>query len=98
VRAILDEECARTPEPAAIARQVTRREAGAIWGLTGLARRASLLQRYALYTGEPDGLAADLARYRAVTPASIEAALARWLPPSKMVEIETVPGATGRRA
>ena len=53
--------------------------------------RASLLQRYALYTNEPDGLAADLARYRAVTPQSIEAAMKRWLDPARRVEIETLP-------
>src|SRR5690606_34402920 len=59
-RAILDDQCARGIDDEAIARQVTRREATAIWSLTGLARRANLLQRYALYTGVPDGLAADL--------------------------------------
>ena len=93
VRAILDEECARGVDEASIQRQVTRREASAIWGLTGLSRRANLLQRYTLYTGEPDGLAADLARYRAVTPASIDAAITRWMPPTTMVEITTVPQA-----
>jgi predicted Zn-dependent peptidase len=62
-----------------------------MWSLTGLARRANMLQRYALYTDNPDGLAADLARYRAVTPSSIEAAMGRWLGPSRMVEVETVP-------
>jgi zinc protease len=93
VRAILDEECARGVDETSIQRQVTRREASAIWGLTGLSRRANLLQRYTLFTGEPDGLAADLARYRAVTPASIDAAIARWMPPTKMVEITTVPQA-----
>jgi predicted Zn-dependent peptidase len=91
VRAILDEQCAKGVDAEAITRQVTRREASAIWSLSSLSRRANLLQRYAMYTGEPDGLAADLARYRAVTPASIEAAIARWLPPSRMVEIETAP-------
>lgn len=91
VRAILDEESARGVDAGAIARQVTRREAAAIWSLSGISRRASMLQRYALYTDEPDGLAADLARYRAVTPASIEAAMSRWLAPSRMVEVETVP-------
>jgi predicted Zn-dependent peptidase len=50
-----------------------------------------MLQRYALYTNEPDGLAADLARYRAVTPASIAAAMKRWVDPARMVEIETLP-------
>ena len=91
VRSILDDECARNIDEAAIARQVTRREAGAIWSLTNLSRRANMLQRYAMYTGEPDGLAADLARYRAVTTASIAAAMKRWLTPERMVEITTLP-------
>lgn len=94
VRKILDEECARGIDVASIARQVTRREASALWGLTGLARRASTLQRYALYTGNADGLADDLARYRNVTQATIEAAIARWLPPSRMVEVTTLPASS----
>jgi predicted Zn-dependent peptidase len=49
------------------------------------------LQRYTLYTGDPDGLATDLARYRSVTPESIQAVITRWLPPDKMVEVTTVP-------
>lgn len=95
VRAILDEECAKGIDAASIARQVTRREAGVIWGLTGMARRAGILQRYTLYTGEPDGLAADLARYRHVTPASIDDTIRRWLPISRMVEVETRPSRPG---
>jgi predicted Zn-dependent peptidase len=91
VRAILDEECARGVDTESIARQVTRREASAIWSLSSLSRRANLLQRYMLYTDEPDGLAADLARYRTVTPASIDAAMKRWMPRERMIEIETVP-------
>jgi zinc protease len=91
VHAIHDEECARGIDANSIARQVTRREAGTLWGLTGLARRANVLQRYMLYTGKPDGLAEDLARYRNVTPVSIEAAIARWLSPSRMVEVTTLP-------
>jgi zinc protease len=91
VRAILDEECARGIDADAIARQTTRREASSIWSLSSLSRRANLLQRYALYTDDPDGLAADLARYREVTPASIDDAIARWLGPQRMVEIETAP-------
>jgi zinc protease len=90
VRAILDEECRRGIDERAIDRAVTRREAGAIWSLTGLARRASLIQRHMLYRQEPDGLAAELARYRTVTPATIDAAITRWLDPAAMVEVETV--------
>ncbi|MBA3500596.1 MAG: insulinase family protein [Myxococcota bacterium] len=90
-RAVLDEECAKGIDERAIQRAVTRREAGAIWSLTGLSRRANILQRYVMYTDEPDGLANELARYRAVTPSSIDRALARWLDPAHMIEVETVP-------
>jgi predicted Zn-dependent peptidase len=93
VRAVLDQECRIGIDERAIGRAVTRREAAAIWGLTGLARRASLIQRYMLYRHEPDGLAHDLARYRAVTPATIDQAIARWLDPARMVEIETIAAA-----
>jgi predicted Zn-dependent peptidase len=97
VRAILDEECARGVDDRAVERAVTRREASSVWALTGLGRRVGILQRYMLYTDQPDGLAEDLVRYRGVTTASIEAALARWVDPARMIEIETVPspGATG---
>ena len=92
-RAILDDVVPREIEPAAIERAVTRREASAIWNLVNIARRAGTLQRYALYTEDPDGLSRELARYRAVTPSSIAAAVARWLDPAKMIEVETVPAA-----
>jgi zinc protease len=91
VRAILDDELARPVDAGALERQTTRREAGATWSLTGLVRRAQLLHRFALYTDEPDGLAAELAEYRAVTPASTAAALARWMRPEAMVEVTTEP-------
>jgi predicted Zn-dependent peptidase len=93
VRAILDEECRTGLDERAIERAVTRREAGAIWGLTGVARRASLIQRHMLYGHEPDGLAAELARYRAITPAGVDRAIARWLDPARQIEVETVAGA-----
>jgi predicted Zn-dependent peptidase len=93
VRAILDEECARVPPSIDLQRAYIRREAGAIWALVSIAKRAQLLERYALYTDEPDGLAPELDRYRAVTPESAEAELAKWVRPDRMVEIETVPRA-----
>jgi zinc protease len=97
VRAILDDEHARAiaardadDDQRQITRVVTRREAAVVWSLASVSKRAAAIQRYMLYTGEPDGFAADLARYRAVTPASIAAATARWLA-APFVEIETVP-------
>lgn len=91
VRAILDEECTRGIDSLSLQRALTRREASTLWGLVRVDRRVSTLQRNALYTSEPDGLAADLLRYRAITPASIDAAIARWLDPSRMIEVETLP-------
>jgi zinc protease len=90
VRAILDEECARAIDQRALDRAVTRREANTVWSLTGLARRAHTIQRHVLHTDHPDHLAAELLRYRAVTPASLSAALHRWLDPARMVEVETL--------
>ncbi len=97
VRAILDEECARGVDRRGFDRAVARREASAVWSLTGLARRAQIIQRHVLYTGEPDGLAADLVRYRAVTPGSVAAAMRRWLDPACMVEVETIGAADAAR-
>ncbi|MDQ3369404.1 MAG: insulinase family protein [Myxococcota bacterium] len=97
VRAILDDQCAQGVDERAITRAVTRREAGAVWSLTGLARRAGMLQRYMLHTEQPDGLATELTSYRAVTPATIAGALRRWIDPARMVEIETVPAAKAAR-
>jgi predicted Zn-dependent peptidase len=93
VRAELDQVCRATVDERAIERAVTRREASAIWSLTGLPRRAGLIQRHLLYCDEPDGIAAELARYRAVTPDTIARAAGRWLDPAGLVEIETVAAA-----
>ena len=94
VREILDEEIARViaepPAPRALARVLTRREAGILWRLEGLERRASLIQRTMLHEHRPDGLRDELARYRAVTGDSVRAAAATWLA-APHVEIETVP-------
>jgi len=91
VRAILDEELARGIDARDIERAVTRREAGAIWSLSGLLQRSKLAQRGMLYAGEPDVLATELGSYRALTPATVNAALARWLDPAHGIEVTTVP-------
>jgi zinc protease len=98
VRAILDEECQAGVDDRAIERAVTRREAGAIWGLTGLLRRSQLIQRHMLYRSVPDGLAVELARYRGVTPDSIRGVVGTWLDPARMIEVETVAAARAQPA
>ena len=91
VRAILDDVCARPIDDVQIRRAITRREAGSMWALTSLAKRAQLLQRYALYTGDPDGLAGELALFRKLTVTSIDDVRRTWLRPEAMVEIATTP-------
>jgi predicted Zn-dependent peptidase len=91
VRAILDEECARGLDARAIERVVTRREASVVWSLTTALRRAQHVQRALLYGDEPDALAAELARYRAVTPGAIAEALRAWVTPDQLIDVETVP-------
>ena len=94
VRAILDEACARGIDARSVERAVTRREASAIWALASLTSRMRTLQRGMLHAETPDALAGELARYRAVTPTAIDAVIARWLAPSAMIEIESVPAAS----
>lgn len=93
VRALLDDVIARArdgaiAEPRAVTRVKTRREAGFLWRLEGLGRRVASLQRYLHHLDDPHGLAVDLARYRAITPAAVTRAAA-VLDPAAMVEVET---------
>ena len=76
-----------------VARVRRRIEAGALWRLDGLERRANQLLRSMLYLERPDGIAIELAHVRAVAPEVVTAAARTWLAPDAMVEIETVPGA-----
>jgi zinc protease len=89
----LDDACRAELPERAIERAVTRREASVIWSLTSVLRRAALIQRHMLYRHEADGLAVELARYRAVTPDSVRRAISRWLGPAGMIDIETEAGA-----
>ena len=44
-------------------------------------------------TGNPDYFAKDLARYQALQPSDIQAAVRRWLPADKRLELSVVPEA-----
>ncbi len=62
--------------------------------LGGFGGKTDVLQTYQHYRNEPDGLAADFARYRAVTPSSLQAAVAAALDDAHRVTVVTVPKAT----
>ncbi len=59
--------------------------------LGGFGGKSDALQYYELYTGDPGHLAADLARYRAVTPAGLQAAVKRALGDQHRVTVVTLP-------
>ena len=52
---------------------------------------ADQLNGYFLRTGNPDWFNEDLARYRALTPSSVRAAAARFLPRDRRVELTVIP-------
>lgn len=76
-----------------LAREVAAREAGAIYGLERLMGRAERLQSYNHYLGDPGRLSWDLQRYRAATPASVQAAATTYIDPAQAVVIVTMPTA-----
>ena len=53
--------------------------------------KAEQLNAYYTLTGEPDYFAKDLARFKSLTPADIQAAVARYLPRDRRVELIVEP-------
>jgi predicted Zn-dependent peptidase len=60
-------------------------------GLEPLQDRAEQINRYAAWAGDPGYLAKDLARFAAVTPEAIRAAVAGWLVDERKVRIVVNP-------
>lgn len=67
----------RPPTAEEIRKAVNKIELDLLRSVETVHGRAEALQRYRMFTGEYDGLEADLARYRAVTPESVAAQVAR---------------------
>lgn len=92
--AVLEEVARLAAEPPTeeeLARVVNGVETSIVSGLETAIGRAERLQRYYYYTGEPDYAAQELARYRALTPADIQAAAAAYLDGQHRVVISIVP-------
>jgi zinc protease len=60
----------------------------------GFSGKANQLNAYYFASGNPDFFAEDLARYKSLTPADVQAALLKWLPPDRRVELTVVPEGT----
>jgi len=98
IRAAIDEELERLRREPPSAREVERalnqieasfyREMERVGGFSGKADR---LNAYYFAGGNPDFFAEDLARYKALTPSDVQAAIRRWLPADRRVELIVAP-------
>ena len=57
----------------------------------GFGGKADQLNAYSSHAGNPDYFAEDLARYHALQPNDIQAAVRRWLLPDNRLELSVVP-------
>jgi zinc protease len=95
---VIDEEVARLqaapPTDRELQRAVNQIEAGfynRMERVGGFGGKADQLNSYYTATGNPDGFAADLARYRALTVADVRMAAEQFLPAGRRVELTVVP-------
>jgi zinc protease len=102
VKAIVDEELEKLRQAPPDAREVQRvlnqteasfyarmERVGSFGG------KADQLNGYLTNAGNPDWFNEDLARYRAIDPADVQAAVRRWLVPDRRIELMVVPKGGG---
>jgi zinc protease len=99
LQAVVDEELdklrATPPEAREMTRALNQIEANFYRGMErvgGFSGKADRLNSYYMATRNPDYFEADLARYRAVTAADVKAAIEKYLPKDRRVELSVVPG------
>jgi zinc protease len=91
VRAELTRLATTPPSAEEVARLKNQYELGFLGSLESLLERAELLARYDAYTGSPDHLAKDLARFRDATAEGLMKATAAYLDPQTRARIEVRP-------
>ncbi len=99
IKGVIDEELAKLRSAPPEAREMTRAmnqiEANFYRGMErvgGFSGKANQLNAYYKATGQPDYFQKDLDRYRVLTAADIKAAVERYLPKDRRVELSVVPG------
>ena len=97
LKAIIDEELQKLRDIAPTDREMQRvmngLEAGFYSQMERVGGQARSLNSYFAQTGNPDYFNEDLARYRALAPNDIQAAVRRWLPADKRLEFSVLPAA-----
>jgi zinc protease len=98
IKSIVDEELDKLrqspPDERELQRSQNQKEAGFFNRMERVGGKADLLNAYYFATGNPDYFNEDLARYRALQPNDIQAAVRRWLPGDRRLEFSVVPAAT----
>ena len=99
LQAVIDEELDKLrkspPEAREMARALNQTEANFYRHMErvgGFGGKADQLNSYYKAAGTPDYFEKDLARYRAVTAAEVQAAVEKYLPKDRRVELSVVPG------
>jgi zinc protease len=82
---------AEPPSQREVERSINGIEASFLSGLEDLQSKADSLNAYYRATGQPDYFAQDLARYKALTPADVQAAARQYLPSDARVELIVSP-------
>jgi zinc protease len=97
ITGIIDEELDRLRQSPPESREVDRVkrgiEAAFFNAMETVAGKADQMNAYYTSTGNPDYFAEDLGRYQALSPNDVQAALRRWLPVDRRLELSVVPDA-----
>jgi zinc protease len=97
ITAVIDEELDKLrgapPDEREVARVRNGIEASFFSGMETVAGKAEQMNAYFMGTGNPDYFAEDLGRYQALSPNDIQAAVRRWLPAGRRLELSVVPAA-----
>ena len=95
LKTIVDEEIEKLknapPEPREVERAKNGYEALFLNQMETIQAKADQLNQYYTFTGKPDYFEQDMARYRAVQPADVQAAVKQWLPADRRFELSIVP-------
>lgn len=99
LKGIVDEELNKlrmeAPAPRELQRVLNQTEASfysRMERVGGFGGKADQLNGYLVQVGNPDWFNEDLARYRALEPNDVQAAVRRWLPADRRLELTVVPG------
>ena len=95
LKTVVDEEIEKLKQTPPETREVERVkngiEASFLNQMETIEGKADQMNQYYTFTGKPDYFDQDMARYRAIQPADVQAAVTQWLPADRRFELSIVP-------